>query len=143
MWAMKVSIGPAEVAAAAGLAFLAGLAVLFVLEWPVGLIPAVTFAMASSAAYAGYRLHEREQARAARAKVVQFRVIDRHGVCPLGRHVGDVISYSGEHTEPFICEEARAVLAMATSGPDWERPKEWCCPVYEHMLVFRREKAAA
>jgi len=21
--------------------------------------------------------------------------------------------------------------------------KEWCCPLYEHMLVFRKEKQAA
>ena len=143
MWAMNLRIGVAEVVAIGSLLLLAGLAVLFALQWPVGLIPAVTFAMANGAAYAGYRLYERERAREAGSKVVQFRVIDRHGVCPLGRQVGDLISYSGEHTEPFICKEARAVLGMATSAPAWQLPKEWCCPVYEHMLVFRQEKAAA
>jgi len=86
MRTMNLRIGVAEVVAVGSLLLLTGLAVLFALQWPVGLIPAVTFAMANGAAYAGYRLYERERAREARSKVVQFRVIDRRGVSRRARY---------------------------------------------------------
>ena len=70
-----------------------------------------------------------------------FRVIGSRGTCPVGRREGDLITVTGGKVVPFLCEEAQAVLRMATTGPDGSR--EWCCPVYEHLLVFKEEKVAA
>lgn len=142
MWNLQLRIGVPEMLFVGSLVFLTGLAVLFVVEWPVALIPAATYGITSVAVYALYRQHAREQVRAAEAeRAVSFRVIETRGVCPVGRHEGDLITVTGGKTDPFVCEEARAVLRMAAS----ERydGREWCCPVYEHLLVFKKEQAAA
>ena len=37
---------------------------------------------------------------------------------------------------PSLCAEAEAVLRMAAA--DDSEVREWCCPVYDHLLVFRK-----
>jgi hypothetical protein len=142
MWNLQLRIGIAELVFACSLAFLAALAVLFVIEWPVALVPAVTYALASVAAHAGYRIHAGEQARVAETeRAVTFRVIETRGACPVGRQRGDLVSVTGGRVTPFVCQEAQAVLKIASASPD--SAQEWCCPLYEHLLVFKREKLAA
>jgi len=142
MWSLQLRIGIPEIVFLASIAFLSGLVVLFVLAWPVGLVPTVTYGMASVAAYAGYRQHAAEQAHLAEAeRVVAFRVIETRGTCPVGRRRGDLVTVSGSVVTPFLCEEASAVLKIASTSRDAD--KEWCCPLYEHLLVFKREKLAA
>ncbi len=139
---MCVRIGIAEAVFAGSCVFLAGLIALFILEWPVGLIPAATYALSTTAGYVGYRQYTKERTRAEEAeRSVRFRVIETRGVCPVGRHRGDVIAVTGGGVSPFVCEEARTVLQMAAL--DRYDGKEWCCPLYEHLLVFKKETRAA
>ena len=44
---------------------------------------------------------------------------------------------------PQVCKYAEAVLRMAAAADQEQEVKEWCCPVYRHMLVFERELKAA
>jgi hypothetical protein len=142
MWNLQLRIGVPELLFVGSLAVVAGLAVLFVVEWPIALVPAATYGLTSVAAYAAYRQHAREQVRAAETeRAVSFRVIDNRGVCPAGRREGDLITVTGGATDLFVCEEARAVLRMAAS--ERYNGREWCCPVNEHLLVFKREKSVA
>ena len=142
MWNVHLRIGPAELVMAGSLLLLASLVTLFIIEWPVGLVPAATYAVASTAAYTGYRQYAKERMRAEEAsRAVRFRVIGSRGVCPAGRHEGDVITVGSQTVTPFVCEEARAVLRMATLAQ--YDGTAWCCPVFEHLLVFKKEKVAA
>ncbi len=142
MWSLHLRIGVPEFIVFGSLLFLAGLTALFIMEWPVGLIPAASYGIASVAAYAGYRQYAKERRRVEEAeRAVRFRIVDTRGLCPVGRHAGEVITVGGAAVTPFVCEEARAVLQMAAQ--DRYDGKDWCCPVYEHLLVFRKEKAAA
>lgn len=139
---MQLRIGFAELMLVASVGLLAGLCVLFVVEWPVALIPAGTYGIASVASYAGYRQYARERQQAkANETIAQFRVVDTRGVCPAGRQPGDVITLMAGATTPFVCEAAGTVLRMAAA--DGMNGQQWCCPVYEHLLVFEREKVAA
>lgn len=150
MWTINLRLGFPELALAASLTFLAGLIVLFIVQWPVGLVPAASYGLAIVGAYLAYRLHERERARAvlrapeesAVKQIVRFRVVDTRGACPLGRRRGDVITISPTaHPLPAVCPMAEAVLRSAAADtPDVDH---WCCPIYDHLLVFRREPAAA
>lgn len=149
MLTLNLRLGIAELALAASLVFIGALVVLFVVEWPVGLVPAASYAIASAGAYAGYRVHQRERAAAAvreeaadRKVTVKFRVVDTRGACPLGRRTGDVIAVGEDGAvSPFVCPEAAAVLQIAAR--DGQNVEQWCCPVYDHMLVMRREAVAA
>ncbi len=147
MLTVYLRLGIAELALAVSLAFLCGLVVLFVMEWPIGLIPAASYAVATVGTYAGYRVYSGERARAPallaeeESEPVKFRVVHAMGTCPMGYSTGDVIAVSASgSTEPVVCPEAAAVLQMAAGDGHVAR---WCCPVYDHMLVFRKEAVAA
>ncbi len=151
MWTVNVRIGLPELVLAGSLAFLAGLTVLFISEWPVGLIPAGTYAITSVGAYSGYRLNARERQRHSAeetaivpgsAAVTHFRIVDAVGACPLGLRNGEEIAVPANGSvAPLVCAEAEAVLRMAAA--DGQAVRRWCCPVYDHMLVFEKEALAA
>jgi len=140
---INLRVGLPEVITMGSLLFLAALVVLLIVEWPVGLVPAVSYAIASVGAYAGYRQYVRERNKAEVTERVQrFRVVETRGVCPLGHRTGDVMMVSGNDVSPLVCAEASAVL-RAASAADGEAARKWCCPVYDHLLVFERERVAA
>ncbi len=140
---LNLRIGLPEAVAMGSLVFLAALSVLFIIEWPVGLVPAVTYAVASVGSYAGYRQYVRERSKAEEGERVQrFRVVETRGVCPLGRRAGEVLTVSGSDVSPFVCPEASAVL-QAASAAEGDPSRKWCCPVYNHLLVFEKQRAAA
>jgi uncharacterized repeat protein (TIGR04076 family) len=140
---LNLRIGLPEVVTMGSLLLLAALIVLFIVEWPVGLIPAVTYAVASVGSYAGYRQYVRERSKAEEGERIQrFRVVETRGVCPLGHRTGDVLTVSGADVAPFACPEATAVL-RAASEADGDPARKWCCPVYDHLLVFEKQRAAA
>ena len=146
MLTVNLRIGIAEIALAISLVLVAALMALFVIEWPVGLIPAASYAVATVGTYAGYRVHSREQVDAARlaeleGESVKFRVVHTMGTCPLGHSTGDVIAVNASGSvEPVVCPEAAAMLQMAARDGHVAR---WCCPIYDHMLIFRKEAVAA
>lgn len=71
-----------------------------------------------------------------------FRVVGARGTCPLGYRKGEVITVGeGGAVSPHLCPAAEAVLRLAAAGEDGA--ERWCCPVYEHLLVFQRERIAA
>jgi len=61
MLTVNLRIGIAEIALAISLVLVLALVALFVIEWPIGLIPAASYAVATVGTYAGYRVHSREQ----------------------------------------------------------------------------------
>ena len=66
-----------------------------------------------------------------------FKVVGGRGICPRGIVENDFLKVSADGAvAPRLCAEAEAVLHMAT-GDDSE-VREWCCPVYDHMLVFKK-----
>ena len=140
---INLRFGLPEVVAMGSLLFLAALVALFVVEWPVGLIPAATYAVATVGSYAGYRQYVRERRKAEEGeRVKRFRVVETRGVCPLGRRAGEVLMVSGGDVSPFVCPEASAVL-QAASAAQGDAARKWCCPVYDHLLVFEKARAAA
>ena len=145
MFTINLRVGPAELLSVVSVAVTAGLlTVAFVEEWTFALVPAVTYVLATSAAYGLYRVYLQERSRASvPASVVKFRVVDTRGACPLGWQMGDVATVGDDAVSPQLCPEAAAVLRLAASGRESQPVEEWCCPVYEHMLVFRHEKQAA
>ncbi len=66
-----------------------------------------------------------------------FKVVGSRGICPMGVTQGDFLKLaaSGSVT-PSLCAEAEAVLRMAAANDSEVR--EWCCPVYDHLLVFKK-----
>lgn len=76
---------------------------------------------------------------------MNFRVIDTHGECPKGIRMGDMISVTGTWREvtPHLCPYAESVLRVAAMEDEVAGIGEWCCPVYDHLLVFRREISTA
>ena len=146
MLTVNLRIGIAEIALAISLVFVVALIALFVVEWPIGLIPAASYGVATLGTYAGYRVHSRELALAARlaeleGESVKFRVVHTMGTCPLGHSTGDVIAVSASGSvEPVVCPEAAAMLQIAARDGHVAR---WCCPVYDHMLILRKEAVAA
>jgi hypothetical protein len=48
----------------------------------------------------------------------------------------------GLEAVPRLCEHAQAVLRRASAERDDAAVHEWCCPVYDHLLVFQPEQAA-
>lgn len=78
---------------------------------------------------------ERERYRTA---PVRFEVVDSHGDCPQGYARGDVVAVDPDGAvEGSLCAPARAVLRLAALDEEAE-VEEWCCPIFDHMLVFRR-----
>ena len=148
MWTINVRVGVAEFATV----FLLAAVVIVVAVafragglWPVALVPGFTYVLAIGAAYSLYRRHAGEQAMLASQSVsaaASFRVVDVRGECPLGRRKGDVVSVNGS-VVPQFCEPAERVLRMAASGNGTPATERWCCPVYDHLLVFERVPSAA
>ena len=66
-----------------------------------------------------------------------FKVVGFRGLCPRGVVQGDLLKMgaSGRVT-PGLCSQAEAVLRMAAA--DDSEIREWCCPVYDHLLVFKK-----
>lgn len=148
MLTVNLRLGIAELVLAASLVILGALVVLFIVEWPVGLVPAASYAIAMVGTYSGFRLYTRERTEAAALQEVQdvaepvmFRIVETRGVCPLGHGTGDVIAVDAAGwTAPVVCPEATAMLQMAARDGHVD---QWCCPVYDHMLVFKKEAVAA
>jgi hypothetical protein len=145
MWTIKLRLGIAEIVALASLGVVAAVITVAIIEWPVAVVPAGTYALGMSVAYGMYRRYSNESshaaahARQAEAHGVIFRVVETHGVCPLGRRIGDYVTVRNGGTAPDICPEAAGVLRLAARDG---QVKQWCCPIYEHMLVFERERVA-
>ncbi len=73
------------------------------------------------------------------ASSTRFRVVLVQGECPLGRREGDVITVGRTGSVmPALCTPAEQVLRRAVATGDDEEIGGWCCPVFDHMLVFRR-----
>jgi hypothetical protein len=147
MWTIRLRIGAPEALTLVSILAAVGLsATAIAYDWTFALVPGMTYLLASVGAYVlyGQLARERAQAQEAAAGVISFRVVETRGVCPLGHQTGDVVSVgAGGAVSPVLCHEAETVLALAAGSTEGEPAKEWCCPVYEHMLVFRRETAAA
>lgn len=74
----------------------------------------------------------------------RFRVVDARGVCPSGFRIGDSITVGPSGSvAPELCPAAQAVLRLAATADESQEVKEWCCPVFDHLLVFRREVQVA
>jgi hypothetical protein len=66
-----------------------------------------------------------------------FKVVGARGLCPKGINPGDFMEVSANGlVTPHLCPEAELILNMA-AGTDSET-REWCCPVYDHYLVFKK-----
>lgn len=69
-----------------------------------------------------------------------FRIVATRGDCILGRRAGEVIAVKpGEAITPRVCPYAESVLRVAAIEDEVAGVSEWCCPVNDHLLVFRRE----
>lgn len=162
MSSQKPRPGVAEYCVIIGFVLMGGLAAWGVQTgWPIVMAPALTYVVASGAAYALYRHGQGEQPPSADvsptvtlaetssdaplprvAGAVSFRVVEARGVCPLGRRVGEIVSVSrGGKVSLPVCPHAEATLRLAAAHDGNGEIKEWCCPIYDHFLVFRKEKA--
>ena len=66
-----------------------------------------------------------------------FKVVGTRGLCPRGIIENDFVKMSADgRITPGLCPEAEKVLHMAAE--DDSEIREWCCPVYDHMLVFKK-----
>ncbi len=69
--------------------------------------------------------------------VTYFKVVGSRGICPWGVTQGDFLKLAAAGpVTPSVCAVAEAVLRMAVK--DNSEVREWCCPVYEHLLVFKK-----
>lgn len=146
MWTVSIRAGWAELFTLASLAAVAALlTVAFRADWTIALVPGLTYALAIGVTYALYRRYAvgRPQILERPAAAVAFRVVDARGVCPLGRRQGDLVTVDpAGAVAPQVCPQAEAVLRMAAADGRLG-VEEWCCPIFDHMLVFRREVKAA
>jgi len=134
--------------------------------WVIAVIPGITYVLAMAAAYLLQRHFQAARASAAQlqaaarqpatarvelrpvvvpvqAPALAFRVVDTRGVCPLGYKKGTVVTMTtGGSVHPPLCAAAEAVLRLAAKE-DPTKASDWCCPVYQHLLVFHREPQAA
>jgi len=147
MRALNLRLGWAELFVLASLPIVAGfLTPAFIGGWTVALVPGLTYLLAVGMLYTLYRLYlaERAQVSVAAAAGVTFRVVDARGVCPLGRRKGDLVTVEvGGPVTPALCPHAELVLRRAAIIGEEQPVQQWCCPVYEHLLVFERELKAA
>jgi len=145
MWTINIRYGIAELITLASLFVVAGLLTLgFFNEWTIAVVPGLTYALAVLATYGVYRRYAGERVRVARpAAVARFRVVGGRGECPLGLRKGDLVTVgAGGAVAPQLCSPAEGVLRIASADGKAD-VKEWCCPIYEHQLVFRQEAKAA
>ena len=145
MWSINLRVGAAEFITLASLFVVAALMAVAYFENPIVLVPGVTYGLASSGVYLLYRRYARDVGRIAESvAAARFRVVDTHGVCPYGRQKGDLVAVGpGDRMSPQLCPEAAQVLQLAVQGRDGQPVEQWCCPVYDHLLVFQRERIAA
>lgn len=69
--------------------------------------------------------------------VATFKVVGSRGICPKGVAEGDFVEVTASGPViPGLCPQAEAVLHMAAK--DNSGVREWCCPVYDHLLVFKK-----
>ncbi len=145
MWTLSIRLGLAEFATAFLLLAVAALLVpAFLGGWIIALVPGLTYVLAIGAAYMLYRRYRSEQAQVEPAAVaVTFRVVDVRGVCPLGRQTDDVVTVDlAGSAAPLLCPPAEAMLRLAAAEEEGES-NQWCCPIFDHLLVFQREVQAA
>lgn len=143
MWTLR--IGPAELFVAASFSLLAGLlAVAFLNDWVIALVPGATLALAVLAVYALAKVYGREAAVSMPLdSVVRFKAVAARGRCQLARREGDVFTVgpAGAVTPP-LCGPAALVLRQAATMDEHSGVREWCCPIYDHLLVFQRVPTA-
>ncbi|MDA0264762.1 MAG: hypothetical protein O2803_11500 [Chloroflexi bacterium] len=66
-----------------------------------------------------------------------FRVVASRGICPKGFVEGDFLTVpAGGPVAPALCPAAEEVLRLAAE--DNSDVREWCCPIYDHLLVFKK-----
>ncbi len=144
MWTINVRLGWVEwftlfsvlaVTVLVGAAFRAG--------WFIALVPGLTYLLAIGAAYLLY-VSDRDKGGEASAVAAAFRVVDSRGVCPLGRRSGELVRVDpAGSVVPQLCPPAEAVLRQAVITGQEQEVKRWCCPIFDHLLVFEREHSAA
>lgn len=145
MCTFNVRIGIPELLVAASAAIvIALLAVAIAYDWTYAIVPAATYGLAIAVSYTLYRLYRRYEAEVTVPfeSVVRFKVVDTRGTCTLGRKTGDVITVgpAGSVT-PILCTPATVALRNAAVTAPKTEVDEWCCPIYDHMLVFRASRA--
>ena len=143
---MYIRLGFPELFTGVSLIAVAGLVALaLTTDWTIAVVPGLTYSLAIVAAYAGYRQYVREKSVPKALELpARFRIVDSRGVCQLGYRKGDFVTVTPRRlVVPQLCPAAEAVLRLAVDAGDETQAQEWCCPVYEHLLVFRREQAAA
>ena len=143
---VEIRLGIAQLFTGASLLVVAGLVALSLMtDWSIALVPGLTCALAIAAVYAGYRHYVREKRAPGFLDIpTRFRVVDSRGVCPFGYRKGDFVTVTrGRLVVPQLCPLAEAVLRLAADTGGEVQVQEWCCPVYEHLLVFRRELLVA
>lgn len=144
MWTLNIRIGRAELFTLASIPVVAALLIpAFTVDWVIALVPATGYLVALGAAYTVYRRYAGERAAVVEL-ATRFQVVDVRGVCPLGRREGEVVTVGPTGSVvPQLCPPAQAVLRLATVAGEERAVKELCCPIYDHMLVFRRQLKAA
>lgn len=138
MRARRIGLGRADLAWLLGVVVIAAAVTFFVSQgWEIAVVPGMTYLAATTAALAVYRIQERR--RAELGLPASFRVIDGRGRCLRGYGVGEVFRVGADgKVFPSVCEHAETVLKQAAASGDDYDLTEWCCPVYEHLLVFQR-----
>jgi hypothetical protein len=138
---MVLRVGWAELVLAGALLLGFSLVTLgLVAGWTIALVPGVTYTLALVLIYAGVRLYlspEIESSVPFEA-VAHFKVVGVRGRCLMSREEGDVIKVGpAGGVTPVLCGPAERVLRSAAGNSDAE-VDEWCCPIHDHMLVFRQ-----
>ncbi len=76
------------------------------------------------------------------ARKISFRVVGSQGNCRVGANVGTLVTLNGVDGDisPRLCPLAGHALRAAAFWDEISEVDEWCCPVFDHLLVFRREQ---
>ncbi len=147
MWTINLRLGLAEFFTLASLLSVAGLLTLaFANGWTIALVPGLTYALAIGVTYVLYQQYASKEARVSQpaALAARFQVVNVQGVCPLGRRKGDLVTVEpAGSVVPQLCPPAEASLRLAAAAGEEQEVKEWCCPIFDHLMVFRRESRAA
>ena len=167
MGTQKIRLGLAEYVTLAGLLMVAGIVAAAVAGgWTIALVPGLAYVLAVAATYALYRQYINEKTppldpttastrsyerptasdlghRETAGATISFRVIGTHGVCPLGRGKGDRVTVDPSGSvAPQVCQYAEVMLRLAATAGEEQKVKAWCCPIFDHYLVFQREPEA-
>lgn len=141
MCTVNFRVGLAELLVAASAAVIVGLLVVaLIYNWTYGLIPALTYGLAIAVSYVIYTRYRDLEAESTVPfeSVAHFKVVDSRGQCTLGRKTGDVIKVGpAGGVTPLLCAPAAFALRRAAADASRGSVDEWCCPVYDHMLVFQ------